>query len=88
MFHEGVVVRSVFTVFVQIGTQAPDMLWVSDFTDVPTWAGFVYVAFVIDTFARHVLGRRASRITHAGFVLDALEPALHARRPARGGQYL
>jgi transposase InsO family protein len=69
----------------QFHAPAPDMLWVSDFTYVPTWAGFVYVAFVIDTFARRIVGWRASRTAHAGFVLDALEQALHARQPARSG---
>jgi len=62
----------------------PNALWVSDFTYVATWAGFVYVAFVIDTFARRIVGWRVSRTDHAGFVLDALEQALHERRPARG----
>jgi putative transposase len=57
------------------------MLWVSDFTYVATWQGFVYVAFVIDTFARRIVGWRVSRTVHAGFVLDALEQALHDRRP-------
>ena len=52
---------------------------------VATWAGFVYVAFVIDTFARRIVGWRASRTAHAGFVLDALEQALCDRRPVRGG---
>jgi len=47
-------------------------------------AGFVYVAFVIDTFARRIVGWRASRTAHAGFVLDALEQALCERRPLRG----
>jgi transposase InsO family protein len=65
----------------QFHAPAPDMLWVSDFAYVPTWSGFVYVAFVIDTFARLIVGWRASRTAHAGFVLDALEQALHARRP-------
>jgi len=69
----------------QFHAPAPDMLWVSDFTYVPTWAGFVYVAFVIDTFARRIVGWRASRTAHASFVLDALEQALCARRPARSG---
>ena len=69
----------------QFRAPAPDMLWVSDFTYVATWAGFVYVAFVIDTFARRIVGWRASRTAHAGFVLDALEQALHDRRPARSG---
>jgi putative transposase len=69
----------------QFRAPAPDMLWVSDFTYVATWAGFVYVAFVIDTFARRIVGWRASRTAHAGFVLDALEQALHDRRPAQSG---
>jgi putative transposase len=60
----------------------PNALWVSDFT---TWVGFVYVAFVIDAFARRIVGWRVSRTAHAGFVLDALEQALHQRRPIRGG---
>ena len=63
----------------------PNALWVSDFTYVATWAGFVYVAFVIDTFARRIVGWRASRTAHAGFVLDALEQALCERRPIHGG---
>jgi putative transposase len=50
-----------------------------------TWAGFVYVAFFIDAFARRIVGWRVSRTAHAGFVLDALEQALHERRPVRGG---
>jgi putative transposase len=62
----------------------PNALWVSDFTYVATWAGFVYVAFVIDVFARCIVGWRVSRTAHAGFVLDALEQALHERRPVRG----
>jgi transposase InsO family protein len=64
----------------------PNMLWVSDFTYVATSQAFVYVAFVIDTFARRIVGWRVSRTAHAGFVLDALEQALHDRRPVhRGG---
>lgn len=76
----------------------PDQLRLSDFTYVSTWGGFVYVAFVIDAFARRIVGWRASRTADAGFVLDALEQALHQRRPAgksglihhsdRGSQYL
>jgi putative transposase len=70
----------------QFYAPAPNMLWVSDFTYVATWAGFVYVAFVIDTYARRIVGWRASRTAHASFVLDALEQALHDRRPThRGG---
>ncbi len=65
---------------------APNRLWLSDFTYVSTWAGFVYVAFVIDAYARRIVGWRVSRTAHASFVLDALEQALHERRPAhRGG---
>ncbi len=65
---------------------APNMLWLSDFTYVATWQGFVSVAFVIDAFARRIVGWRASRTAHAGFVLDALDQALHDRRPVhRGG---
>jgi len=75
---------------------SPNVLWVSDFTYVATWKGFVYVAFVIDVFARKIVGWRVSRIAHAGFVLDALEQAVHDRRPCgglvhhsdRGSQYL
>jgi len=60
-------------------------LSVSDFTYVATWGGFVYVAFVIDAYARRIVGWRISRGAHAGFVLDALEQALHERRPVQGG---
>ena len=70
----------------QFNAPRPNTLWVSDFTYVATWQGFVYVAFVIDTFARRIVGWRASRTAHASFVLDALEQALHDRRPVhRGG---
>jgi putative transposase len=65
---------------------------------VSTWQGFVYVAFVIDTFADRIVGWRVSRSAKTDFVLDALEQALHDRRPVhesglihhsdRGGQYL
>jgi putative transposase len=82
----------------QFHAPAPNRLWVSDFTYVATWVGFVYVAFVIDTYARRIVGWRASRTAHASFVLDALEQAIHERRPAhrgglvhhsdRGSQYL
>ncbi|WIW90395.1 IS3 family transposase (plasmid) [Sphingobium sp. V4] len=76
----------------------PNALWVVDFTYVHTWAGFVYVAFVIDAFARRIVGWKVSTSATAGFVLDALEQAIHARRPGpddglihhsdRGVQYL
>jgi transposase InsO family protein len=82
----------------QFHAPAPDRLWLSVFTYVATWAGFVYVAFVIDAYARRIVGWRASRTAHASFVLDALEQALHDRRPAhrvglihhsdRGSQYV
>jgi transposase InsO family protein len=68
----------------QFKAPRPNALWVSDFTYVATWAGFVYVAFVIDAFARRIVGWRVSRTAHAGFVLDALEQALHERQPVRG----
>jgi transposase InsO family protein len=69
----------------QFHAPAPNRLWVADFTYVATWAGFVYVAFVIDVYARYIVGWRVSRTAHAGFVLDALEQAIHKRRPNRGG---
>ena len=68
----------------QFRAPRPNLLWVSDFTYVATWAGFVYVAFVIDAYARRIVGWRVSRSAHAGFVLDALEQALHERRPVSG----
>ena len=76
----------------------PNALWVVDFTYVHTWAGFAYVAFVIDAYARRIVGWNVSTSATAGFVLDALEQAIHARRPRaedglihhsdRGVQYL
>jgi transposase InsO family protein len=74
----------------------PNQLWVADFTYVATWRGFVYVAFVIDVFARMIVGWRVSTSLKADLVLDALEQALHARGDAdglvhhsdRGTQYL
>ena len=68
----------------QFKAPRPNALWVSDFTYVATWSGFVYVAFVIDAFARRIVGWRVSRTAQASFVLDALEQALHERRPVRG----
>lgn len=68
----------------QFRVPAPNMLWVSDFTYVATWKGFAYVAFVIDAYARKIVGWRVSTSAHAGFVLDALEQAVHERRPAKG----
>jgi putative transposase len=82
----------------QFQAPRPNALWVSDFTYVSTWTGFVYAAFVIDAYARRIVGWRVSRTAHAGFVLDALEQALHERRPVhraglvhhsdRGSQYV
>jgi putative transposase len=69
----------------QFHAPAPNMLWVSDFTYVATWASFVYVAFVIDVYARYIVGWRVSRTAHASFVLDALEQAIHDRRPTHCG---
>jgi putative transposase len=76
----------------------PNQLWVSDFTYVATWSGFVYVAFVIDVFARRIVGWRVSASMRTDFVLDALEQAICARRgnaltglvhhSDRGTQYL
>jgi putative transposase len=67
----------------QFRASRPNMLWVSEFTYVATWQGFAYVAFVIDVFARRIVGWRVSRSAQSGFVLDTLEQALHDRRPAR-----
>jgi putative transposase len=64
----------------------PNQLWVSDFTYVSTWQGFVYVAFVIDVFARYIVGWRVSMSMQTDFVLDALEQALYARRSGREGK--
>jgi len=61
----------------------PNQLWVADLTYVATWAGFVYVAFVIDVFSRCIVGWRVSRSLRSDLALDALEQALHAR-PQRG----
>ncbi len=65
---------------------APNRLWVSDFTYVPTWQGFVCVAFIFDVFARRIVGWRVSRSAKTDFVLDALEQALYERRPAHHGE--
>jgi transposase InsO family protein len=69
----------------QFRASAPNVLWLSDVTYVATWQGFVYVAFVIDAFARRIVGWRVSRPAQAGFVLDALERAIQDRHPAKGG---
>jgi transposase InsO family protein len=76
----------------------PNKLWVSDFTYVPSWSGTVYVAFVIDVFARRIVGWRASTSMKTQFVLDALDQAIWQRKTQdnkslvhhsdRGSQYL
>ena len=74
----------------------PNQLWVADFTYVATWTGFVYVAFIIDVFARMIVGWRAARSMSADLTLDALEQALWARQVTghlihhsdHGSQYL
>ncbi len=82
----------------QFTATRPNQLWVADFTYVATWRGFVYVAFVIDVFARRIVGWRVSASLATNFVLDALEQAIYDRRGAgiedlvhhsdRGTQYL
>jgi transposase InsO family protein len=69
----------------QFQASRPNTLWVSDFTYVSTWQGFVYVAFIIDVFARRIVGWRVSSSARTDFVLDALEQALYARQPVQGG---
>ena len=64
---------------------APNVLWVSDFTYVSTWQGMVYVAFVIDVFARRIVGWRVSTSMTTEFVLDALNQAICQRQPPRAG---
>jgi len=74
----------------------PNELWVADLTYVPTWSGFVYTAFVIDVFARMIVGWRVSNSLRTGVAMDALEQAIHARgnteglvhHSDRGSQYL
>ena len=67
----------------QFKADRPNQLWVSDFTFVSTWQGWQYVAFVIDVFARRIVGWRVSSSMYTDFVLDALEQALWARQPDR-----
>jgi transposase InsO family protein len=75
---------------------APNKLWVADLTYVPTWVGFVYVAFVVDVFSRVIVGWRVSTSLRADLALDALEQAIHERpiedglihHSDRGTQYL
>ncbi len=65
--------------------QMPNQLWVSDFTYVSSWQGMVYVAFVIDVFARKIVGWRVSTSMTTGFVLDALNQAICQRAPSEAG---
>ena len=69
----------------QFRAERPNQLWVSDFTYVSTWQGWLYVAFVVDVFARRIVGWRVSNSMTTDFVLDALEQALYARQPERDG---
>lgn len=69
----------------QFRADRPNQLWIADFTYVSTWQGFVYVAFVVDVYARRIVGWKVSRSAKTDFVLDALEQALCARKPIRGG---
>ena len=64
--------------------EAPDRLWLADITYVSTWAGFAYVALVIDAYSRFIVGWRVSNSPRTDLVLDALEQALWARRPDTG----
>ena len=72
----------------QFKDDRPNQLWVSDFTYVSTWQGFVFVAFVIDGFARRIVGWRVSSSARTDFVLDALEQALYERRPGEQDQLI
>ena len=72
----------------QFKADRPNQLWVSDFTYVSTWQGFVYVAFIIDVFARRIVGWRVSRSMRTDFVLDALEQALYDRQPERNASLI
>jgi putative transposase len=68
----------------QFHADRPDALWVADYTYASTWQGFVYVAFVVDVFARRIVGWRVSASARTDFVLEALEAleqALYARCP-------
>jgi putative transposase len=67
----------------QFRAERPNQLWVSDFTYVSTWQGWLYVAFIVDVFARRIVGWRVSTSMSTDFVLDALEQALYARQPER-----
>jgi putative transposase len=62
---------------------APNILWVADITYVPTWAGFLYLAIVLDAFSRRIVGWSMGTSLHTQLVLDALEMALRQRRPSQ-----
>ena len=66
----------------QFQADRPNQLWVSDFTYISTWQGWLYVAFVVDVFARRIVGWRVSTTMTTDFVLDALEQALYDRQPS------
>ncbi len=68
----------------QFRAERPNALWVADFTYVSTWQGFVYAAFIVDVYARRIVGWKASRSPKTDFVMDALEQALHDRKRPSG----
>ena len=70
----------------QFQADRPNQLWVADFTYVATWAGVVFVAFVIDVFARRIVGWRVASSMRTDLVLDALEQALWATGFALAGE--
>jgi transposase InsO family protein len=72
----------------QFRADRPNQLWVSDFTYVSTWQGWLYVAFVVDVYARRIVGWRVSTSMTTDFVLDALEQALYARQPERNSSLI
>ena len=61
--------------------EAPDLLWVSDITYIPTWSGFLYLALVLDAFSRRIVGWSMATTLATQLVLDALNMALLTRRP-------
>ena len=72
----------------QFKASRPNELWVSDFTYVSTWQGWLFVAFVIDVYARRIVGWRVSHSMRTDFVLDALEQALYERQPQLSDQLI
>jgi transposase InsO family protein len=72
----------------QFKADRPNQLWVSDFTYVSTWQGWLYVAFVLDVFARRIVGWRVSHSMRTDLVLDALEQALYPRQPERADAWV